>query len=39
VTAWRSRGSVDRPEIARAVVTALALNSSGTQETAAQKFA
>jgi 2-polyprenyl-6-methoxyphenol hydroxylase-like FAD-dependent oxidoreductase len=39
VIAWRSRGPVDRPEIARALATALALNSSGTQETAAQKFA
>ncbi len=34
VIAWRSRGPVDRPEIARAVATALALDADGAREAA-----
>jgi hypothetical protein len=37
--AWRSRGPVGRPEIARAVATALALDANGAPEAAAQKIA
>ena len=33
VIAWRSRGPADRPEIARALATALALESNGAPET------
>ncbi|MGZ6674797.1 MAG: aromatic-ring hydroxylase C-terminal domain-containing protein, partial [Solirubrobacteraceae bacterium] len=32
VIAWRSRGPVERPEIARALATALALDSSGARD-------
>jgi 2-polyprenyl-6-methoxyphenol hydroxylase-like FAD-dependent oxidoreductase len=35
VVAWRSRGPVGRPEIARAVATALALDSNGARQAAA----
>jgi 2-polyprenyl-6-methoxyphenol hydroxylase-like FAD-dependent oxidoreductase len=37
--AWRSRGPVGRPEIARAVATAVALDANGAPEAAAQKIA
>jgi hypothetical protein len=33
VIAWRSRGPVDRPEMGRALATALALESNGAPET------
>jgi 2-polyprenyl-6-methoxyphenol hydroxylase-like FAD-dependent oxidoreductase len=39
VIAWRSRGPVGRDEIARALATALALDSSRAQEAAAKKLA